>query len=493
MWCNFILLVMFFGLWLTRWSRWLAIFQQKEYRWDRIRAYLSTAAGLEDLWRWWPHSNQLTRNGFKRPKLTVRVGLLALLSSLITLATILVICRLSCEILGLILLIMVWFLPVIIAFCNFPVSYFVKILTRVFLLLAARKISAKKPLIIGITGSYAKSSTKHLTAFLLSMTQSVLVSPRSVNTPLGVAIFLLRHYRHQPMIVLEYAAYKKGEIDLLARHFPPSLVAITGLTAQHLALFGSVDKIIEAKSELITATTPQGSVFFNPRDKGAMQIAELGQKNCPHQVLIQSYTDAILPWQYQHIGLNQFGQLHFSLGGKKVQTQLMGSHYLNVVQGAVALAKAAGLNIKLIRTGLEQFKPDRSFIHLIHDSRGFALLDDGRTANPAGFAAALQLAIKLKTSLHKKRLILVTSGMIDLGSQEESIHHQLAQAGCEEIDMVIYLDKSGKNVFKTIYQDRLLEDLDSIWQLLHNLKSNDLVWVEGRLPPQIAHYLGVSQ
>ena len=88
-----------------------------------------------------------------------------------------------------------------------------------------------------------------------------------------------KKYRDQPIAILEYGAYAKGEIARLAQWFPPNVAIITGLAPQHMGLFGSVAAIILAKSELVAALPEAGVVLFNAVAKDVDKIVKTGQKS----------------------------------------------------------------------------------------------------------------------------------------------------------------------------------------------------------------------
>jgi len=479
---------------IVRWLLWLNVFQKKEYRLDRLFSYLKTEEGQKEMLMILPQKGSLSRQTLKRPKPTLRVVLLAIFSLVVLLiATFWGISHSSLLFL-LWLLILLILIPDIILLCSLPFLLVFHIVVRVLLFLAQYKLNRTKPMIIGITGSYGKSSTKHLLAHLLSEKYEVFTTERSYNTPFSLAMQILTRYQGEKVVVLEFAAYKPGEIKFLAKKFSPKISIITGLTSQHLATFGSIKNIIEAKAELIEVLPGDGLVFFNDADEGTAKIVEYGLSRKSKKNIVYSYSSPDLNIKYSPLLINQLAQLSFELNRIKVDTKIIGEQFFPIIKGAVVVSKQLGLSSGQIAKGLCSFQPNDLFINFFQHHSDFWILDDGRTANPAGFRAALALS----QDIIKKRkitgnLFLITSGLIDLGDNSETIHFQLAKQSKDIFDKVVYLGEAGKEQFKKVYGDNLFSDITQAKKIIHQLTKNDFVLVEGRLPIEIAKLLEIKQ
>lgn len=474
---------------------WLAIFQQKEYRLDRVTAFLKTTEGQTNLFKLAPKPRQLNRKSLKRPKKTLRILLLSLISGgLIFLPSLWLLAWQPLVFLLLCFSILL-LIPVIVFLSNLPLTLFKNLAASFLLFLARKKVRSTSPIIIGITGSYGKTTTKHLLSHVLSSKNEVFTTKRSFNTPLSLAVDILRRYKSEEMMVLEYAAYKPGEIKRLAKIFRPQTAIITGFAPQHLATFGSKEGIVRAKAELILALPAQSKVFFNQSSRGVRKIIEhaalrTGQKShiyIPFKAADESS-------KYSDIQLDKRGRLIFKLGETLVKTKLVGEQYLSAVQAAVAVAKDMKMSEKQIARALSSFEPGENYIKFFRHKQGFWVIDDGRTSNPAGFKAALKLLAQM---LQKRQLtgkkVLFTAGIIDLGDESQAVHLDLAKRAKETVSIVVYLGESGKKQFRQIFGDKLLINKNEIESLLSSLSVNDLVLVEGRLPIWLADFLEVRQ
>lgn len=495
MWLNAIFYIILFLPTVVRWLLWLAIFQQKEYRSDRIKAYLETSQGKKDLVKIIPLVSQLNRTGLKRPKRTLRIGLLSFISSSLLFLPPLFFLSLNPVIFLLMMLAILILIPVIIFITNLPLNLLKTFVTLLLLSMAKRKIASTKPTIIGITGSYAKTSTKHLLTHLLSSKTKVFTTQRSLNTPLSLSIDILRRYQNEPMVVLEYAAYKPGEIKRLAKIFQPHAAIITGFAPQHLSIFGSREGIVKAKAELIMALPSGSDVFFNQADSGVTNIIKYAVDHSQNKEFsFIPFVDKGNALKYSKFEIDSKGKLKFKLNNNLVNTQLVGKQYASVVQGAAVAAKNFKLTDHQIIANLKTFEPQENYVKFFRHEQGFWVIDDGRTANPAGFKAALSLMEQLskKRQLTGKRVIF-TAGIIDLGDESEAVHQQLATIAKEIATDVVYLGDPGKEQFQKAFNNHLLTNNSDIQSLLSLLTVNDLILVEGRLPIWLANFLEIKQ
>lgn len=471
----------------VRWLRWLAIIQQKEYRLDRLVTYGKSQQGLLDLFKFWPSKKDFTRTGLKRPVRTQRL--------VVILVTSVCLIGVSCLIgfwadwnwLGWWLwLLLIWlFVPIITMMSIWPTVMISQLTVFFTLLQASQKVRQDQPYIIGITGSYGKTSTKLLLAYVLSGSKSVFVTPHSYNTRYSVARSIVEDYHHQELMVLEYGAYKKGEIKALTQWFSPQMGIITGLAPQHLRLFGSVDNIVAAKSELLKALPEEGPVFCNAQDLGAVAICQAGGKEN-----FIAYSGENSKVELENVSLNTTGYFKFDWKGKTIQTQLVGTHYASATAAAIAVGLYFNQSEEDIQERLQTFIPSNSFIKIKNGRNQSLVIDDGRTSNSLGFQAALELLAWHKQQ--SKRTWLITAGIIDLGEKSAEIHQSLAQAAVSVVDQVIYLGQEGRSEFLQAFGKRLVA-LEAQTSLNWDEVDDELViLIEGKVPAWIYQELGIA-
>ncbi len=458
---------------LLRWGAWV---QQKEYRLDRLWLFLQTAEGRAEVLRL-PHRKDFSRTGMKRPKLTLRSAGTLLGSSLGLVLLGGGIGWLGVEQVSGIFVVMSAFVffylitPLVVLLVGMLPGVVFRLYTQWLLLQAAKKLNRAQPIIIGITGSYGKTATKLLLADVLQAKFTVFTPPRSHNTIFSISKSILQGYANQEIAVIEYAAYTRGEIKRLATQLKPKMAILTGLAAQHLGLFGSIENIIAAKGELLAALPADGVVYSaNPESYRivAGQPAELTKKQHVHKLWESSTVIGTLSKQ---------GLLVVEADGAKITTQLVGLQYLDTVRTVWQVALDLGLSQTQIRESLKNFVPPQGFMRL-YTAKDILILDDGGTSNPAGFEAAVAAA----TPIAATRKVLVTSGIVDLGGQSSTIHTALAENAHQVVDAVWYLGEAGREEFEAKFGIQQESDEQKVTRALAELLPGSLVIIEGKMP-----------
>ena len=483
----FLITIAFF----IRWLRWIAIVQQKEYRLDRLWLFLASPEGRQDFWRLLPKRKDFNRTGLKRPKRTARVAVVSVTSSLLLgcIAWVFVLLPIqgfwswvvATILVGAVIYIV---LPLLIIVSAVPSSLLSFLLTQHQLRSAQAKIHKSRPLIIGITGSYGKTSTKLLVSHVLSIKYQTFTTPKSYNTRYSVAKAINRNFNGEEIAILEYGAYTKGEIKFLAEWFPPQIAIITGLTLQHVGLFGDIASIIQAKSELVRAVPEEGAVFCNSADEGAHQICAK-YRNRQHIAYSGDKSSVSL----EKVCLNDRGQFCFSWKSKKIQTQLIGIHYRSAVEAAIAIGTHFGISDKEIITALESFEPTNNFVQLKTGGNTSLVIDDGGTANARGFSAALDLLSWYKSKGYKT--VIITSGIIDLGRWADEVHQELATQALPVTDTLVYLGTEGKDIFSQVFNQEIITDKDDLTAFIKQVDPKTVVLIEGRVPSWVHQVLAV--
>ena len=264
----------------------------------------------------------------------------------------------------------------------------------------------KSLIVIGITGSYGKTSVKEILAHLLTSKYKVCKTRGTDNTAIGVAKTILKNLNqsHQ-LFVVEMGAYTKGEIKKICNLVKPSIGIITGITNQHLGLFGSLDNIIKAKYELIKSLPANGLAVFNA--------------NNPHTKKMALETKHIKTISYYQPKATYI-------------TNLLGDYQQINIQAAVSVAKILKIpssDIKLKLKTIPVFKTMMTRKKAIKQS---VVIDDTYNANQQGFLAAIKHLDNLKNS-HK---VLITSGIIELGKSKQQVHQQIAKKSFKVFDEI---------------------------------------------------------
>lgn len=472
---------------LVRTVRWLALLQQKEYRLDRLWLFLKSTEGRAEVLHLLPAVSEFSRTGFKRPRLTAR----AIFSAVLVAIELVVLLwgvvgwswlSFAPQALDEILLLSLWLtvivlcVPLLVAVTAVPSSIIARVQTARMVRQAAALLAKKQPLIIGITGSYGKSSTKQLLAHVLRKKYSVFATPKSFNTRYSVAKSIVDGYSQEEIVIIEYGAYGPGEIKKLAAELRPNWAIITGFAPQHVGLFGSEEAIAQAKAELIRALPPDGKVFVNGDDKGVQRIVAAARGARPEIIEFSVAQTSVL----KRAKITTNGYLELPAAAEGVVTTLIGKHYLQTLAGVWTVAAALDITERMFAQQVSTFQVTDTFVTAVESKGGVHIIDDGGTSNPRGFAAALALLAELEYP----QKILITPGIVDLGAQSVAIHRRLAeQAWAAGVSEVLYVGTNGLAEFSAVFgPTRVLTEQSAIAATLSALPHGTVVLIEGRMP-----------
>lgn len=320
---------------------------------------------------------------------------------------------------------------------------------------------AKNLKVIGITGSYGKTSTKDFIAQILSKKYKVARNRGTNNTKIGIAQNILKELKKDTEVfVVEMGAYKKGEIADICRLVRPNIAVVTGINEQHLAIFGSLKNLIEAKYEIVETLLPNGVAIFNGNNPYCLKMAQKASK------------------KYKTI-LYQKGKI-------EAKAPLIGRHNLENVAAAIAVAKEMGMKDDEIKEAIAKLKPASRGLRKVKGIGNLTFIDDTFSSNPNGFLAALDCLQKFKS----KTKVVITTGIIELGSVSAKVHQKIGQAMQKTADLVILTDDNflndiqrgmGKENKRVIVENRP----NKIITLLKEKSPKVVVLLEGRLPARI--------
>jgi UDP-N-acetylmuramoyl-tripeptide--D-alanyl-D-alanine ligase len=295
-------------------------------------------------------------------------------------------------------------------------------------------------IVVGVTGSYGKTSTKEIMATLLGARYRVCKTAGSVNTPVGIARTVLRGLRPEHQVfVVEMGAYVPGNIRDLARLASPRIGVLTAIGEQHLERFGSVENIAKTKYELIEALPADGLAVFNADNPGARALAARTR-----HVPVRTYgLDAADPPPavtavdiHTSTQGTEFTVRADGYGEARFTSPLLGRHNVSNVLAATAVALELGLLLQEIAAAARTLEPVAHRLQLIHGQGGVTVIDDAYNSNPAGARAALAVL-----SEFPGRKVLVTPGMVELGEQLEARHAEFGRQTAAVCDYVILVGR----------------------------------------------------
>ena len=295
----------------------------------------------------------------------------------------------------------------------------------------AKRIISELPntTVIGITGSYGKTSTKYYLEKLLSAKYNVLMTPGSFNTTMGVVKIVRGNLNATHEIFLcEMGAKGVGEIKEICDIVHPKHSVITSIGEQHLETFGSVENIIKTKFEIADAVT-DGTVFLN-YDNEFIRKHGTDKTHVTYGI-----SGGDFDYTATDIKVSEKGTeftVHHAGESKQFRTKLIGEHNVQNILGAIAVANTLGISLDELVYPVKRLECVPHRMEMIDKGNGVTIIDDAFNSNPAGARAALK-ALSMFDALR----IVATPGMIELGKREYQLNKELGEDAASCCDVAI--------------------------------------------------------
>ncbi len=353
-----------------------------------------------------------------------------------------------------------------------------------------------QPFVVGITGSYGKSSAKAMLAHLLQFASPTLAATGSINTVMG----LTRHIREQlvfghEFMVVEMGAYGIGSIRRLCEFAPPHAALVTAVGDMHLERFGSLENIFLAKRELAEALPAGGILVVNADSPNALRLA----RTVPDRRvwLYGERSSEALDTRLERVAFTKQGT-SFVLRTKTAEyecfTPIHGRPIVLNLAGAFTIATALGLNPEVAVAAFRTLRPVSNRLEVVED-RGITWIRDAYNSNQYGFRAALEVAAALPATSR----VLVTPGVIELGATQAAVNAQLSKEAAAVCDHTLVVSETNRAAFIDGHravgrEDRLVtvaSRSEAFRWLREHVAEGGLVVLENDLPDLYEHADGV--
>jgi len=368
------------------------------------------------------------------------------------------------------------------AFPPLPFALRVKDTTKALQAVAAfwrRKFNTR---VIGITGSVGKSTTKELTAEILSQRFRTLKNQGNFNNEIGLPLTLLRLSPGYDRVVLEMGFYEPGEIADLCEIAQPQVGILTNIGTVHASRAGSQETIARGKSELVRSLPPmpEGTAILNIDDPFIREMSQLTSASVFYYGLdpvADLWADEI-----ESQGLNGIRfRIHYMEDVFNIQAPLIGRHSIHTILAAVSAALIEGLTWQEIIVGLHHATSQLRLV-AVKTRQGALVLDDTYNASPESMLAALNLLNELPG-----RKIAVLGGMNELGQYEQLGHNKVGIRAAEVVDKLIAYRENARMIAAAAISagipEKFVEVLDDetavVSKLNSFLRDGDVVLVKG--------------
>jgi UDP-N-acetylmuramoyl-tripeptide--D-alanyl-D-alanine ligase len=335
------------------------------------------------------------------------------------------------------------------------------------------------PLVVGITGSIAKTSTKEAVAAVLGADRQTLRTEGNRNNEIGLPLTLLRLGPEHAAAVLEMGMYVGGEIADLAAMARPSIGVVTAVQPVHLSRIGSLEAVERAKGELLEALPGDGVAVLNADDP----IVDRMDRRTAARSLRYGFSEQadVMADEVSSAGTAGMRfRLRTPLGSRQVAIAGLGRLSVHNAAAGAAVGVAAGVPLETIVRGLEAGWSAAHRVALVR-LRGATVIDDAYNASPASMRAALEVLAGLPG-----RRVAVLGTMLELGEDHDAGHLAVGEAAGGVAELLIVVGPEARGIgdgamAAGLAPDRILhvEDAEAALDALRpRLRDDDVVLVK---------------
>lgn len=294
--------------------------------------------------------------------------------------------------------------------------------------------------VIGITGSYGKTSTKHYLNRILQEQYDVLMTPGSYNTTLGV-IRTIREYMkpYNEVFICEMGAKQIGDIKEICDLVHPQIGIITAIGEQHLESFKTIENVQRTKFELVDALPADGLAVINDDFPFAASRQVDNVKALRYAVKATDNAD----FTARDIKYDRTGTSFTIVGGGKelqLHTRLVGECNISNLMGAIIVAMHLGVPDDKIRYAVEKIEQVEHRLNMKHTPGGITIIDDAFNSNPTGS----HMAMDVLAGMTPGKRIVITPGMIELGDKQYQLNESLGRKIASSADVAIVVGEYNR-------------------------------------------------
>jgi len=327
----------------------------------------------------------------------------------------------------------------------------------------AKKIIAKdKDLkIIGIAGSYGKTTMKNVLESVLGVKIKVLATPKSVNTPVGIAKWIIKNSKENPdVLIIEIGEHYKGDVEYICKIVPPNIAILTGINQAHIERLKNIENTISTMFEVVQNAKENALMLLNADDaniKDNYQKYTAGKDIYFYSYLNDGLGDIKIKerqflanelcWQFS---IDEF---------LKMNVSSLGEYILGDVVACIIVAKNFGLSIEQIKKGIFNIKPVEHRLQPIKGQGDVLIIDDSYNSNPDG----VEEAIKVLNKFQDKRKLFITPGIVETGEDTAKIHEKIGQSLAKVADLVILVKNSATPFIAKGLRDGGFSEEKIIW------------------------------
>lgn len=357
----------------------------------------------------------------------------------------------------------------------------------------AQQILASMPRlkVIGVTGSFGKTSTKNYLYRILSEKYNVLMTPGNYNTTLGVVRTVREQLKpYHDIFIVEMGAKQPGDIREICDLVHPTIGIVTAVGEMHLETFHTVENILHTKFELLNALPEEGLGVVN------LDSQPIAASDAPHDKRIVTYAVHNTAADYRAVDINYTSKLtDFSVATREgvrtgYATQLAGRGNILNLLAAIVVADRLGVEEALQKRAMRRIEQIEHRLSINRASGGVTVIDDAYNSNPAGARMALEVLRDFAVDVGGRRIV-VTPGFVELGERQAELNRQFGRDMAKACDIVVVVNLTNREAItqglteagfpaECIHQTASFTEASAF--LLRTLTQGDVILYENDLP-----------
>lgn len=357
----------------------------------------------------------------------------------------------------------------------------------------AQQILASMPRlkVIGVTGSFGKTSTKNYLYRILSEKYNVLMTPGNYNTTLGVVRTVREQLKpYHDIFIVEMGAKQPGDIREICDLVHPTIGIVTAVGEMHLETFHTVENILHTKFELLDALPEDGLGVVN------LDSQPIAASDAPHDKRIVTYAVHNTAADYLAVDINYTSKLtDFSVATREgvrtgYATQLAGRGNILNLLAAIVVADRLGVEEALQKRAMRRIEQIEHRLSINRASGGVTVIDDAYNSNPAGARMALEVLRDFAVDVGGRRIV-VTPGFVELGERQTELNRQFGRDMAKACDIAVVVNLTNREAItqglteagfpvECIHQTASFTEASAF--LLRTLTQGDVILYENDLP-----------
>lgn len=295
------------------------------------------------------------------------------------------------------------------------------------------------PIVIGITGSNGKTTTKDLVASVLETTYKTHKTAGNFNNDIGLPLTILTMPQDTEVLVLEMGMNDFGEIKRLSEVALPDYAIITNIGESHIEYLGSREGIAKAKLEIVEGLKNKDHLIVDGDEALLSSLTDYGKVTyCSFVHKDQAFIEDIT------VDLNK---TTFRLGESSYEIPLTGKHHAKNASYAIMLARMLGIDEGKIKAGLQTMEYSQMRFELKKTKEGATIINDAYNASPTSMMGAIDIMKSLEAYQQK---IVVLGDIFELGSQAKYFHEKIGRMISSPIDLVFTFGENAKYIAQAV-------------------------------------------